>query len=152
MHELINKTKALAQEKNNELEKILRGYNDETNGTLENRVNIKIDKQDNEIKIDTDKKYKSAVPLFCYLQPEKEEMIENYLDFLNMLKNLDLNKMEEIEKEQKEFQKQIPYEIKYKDIPFKVALNEAVELAKKYGEETSPVFINGILASIVKEK
>lgn len=57
LHELINKTKALAQEKNNELEKILRGYNDETNGTLENRVNIKIDKQDNDIKIDTDKKY-----------------------------------------------------------------------------------------------
>ena len=57
LHELINKTKALAQEKNNELEKILRAYNDETNGTLENRVNIKIDKQDNEIKIDTDKKY-----------------------------------------------------------------------------------------------
>ena len=57
LHELIQKTKALAQEKNNELEKILRGYNDETNGTLENRVNIKIDKQDNEIKIDTDKKY-----------------------------------------------------------------------------------------------
>lgn len=44
------------------------------------------------------------------------------------------------------------YEIKYKDIPFKVAINEAVELAKKYGEEASPVFINGILASIVKEK
>lgn len=44
------------------------------------------------------------------------------------------------------------YEIKYKDIPFKVAINEVVELAKKYGEETSPVFINGILASIVKEK
>ena len=44
------------------------------------------------------------------------------------------------------------YEIKYKDIPFKVAINEAVELAKKYGEETSPDFINGILASIVKEK
>ena len=57
LHELINKTKALAQEKNNELEKILRAYNDETNGTLENRINIKIDKQDNEIKIDTDKKY-----------------------------------------------------------------------------------------------
>ena len=44
------------------------------------------------------------------------------------------------------------YEIKYKDIPFKVAINEAVELAKKYGEETSPVFINGILASIVKKQ
>ena len=57
LHELINKTKALAQEKNNELEKILRSYNDETNGTLENRINIKIDKQDNEINIDVDKKY-----------------------------------------------------------------------------------------------
>ena len=42
------------------------------------------------------------------------------------------------------------YEIKYKDIPFKVAINEAVELAKKYGEETSHSFINGILASVVK--
>lgn len=44
------------------------------------------------------------------------------------------------------------YEIQYKEIPFKVAINEAVELAKTYGEEASPVFINGILASIVKEK
>ena len=44
------------------------------------------------------------------------------------------------------------YEIKYKELPFKVVINEAVEIAKKYGEETSPKFINGILASIVKEK
>ncbi|MBQ3145460.1 MAG: transcription antitermination factor NusB [Clostridia bacterium] len=43
------------------------------------------------------------------------------------------------------------YEIKYKDLPFKVVINEVVELAKKYGEETSSVFINGILASVVKE-
>ena len=43
------------------------------------------------------------------------------------------------------------YEIKYKEIPFKVAINEAVELAKKYGEDSSKNFVNGILASIVKE-
>lgn len=43
------------------------------------------------------------------------------------------------------------YEIKYKDIPFKVGINEAVELAKKYGEDNSKNFVNGILASIVKE-
>ena len=43
------------------------------------------------------------------------------------------------------------YEIKYKEIPYKVAINEAVELAKKYGEDTSKNFVNGILASIVKE-
>ncbi len=42
------------------------------------------------------------------------------------------------------------YEIKYKDIPFKVAINEAVELAKKYGDEAAPVFVNGVLASIVR--
>ena len=57
LHELINKTKALAQEKNDILEKILRAYNDETNGTLENRVNIKIDKQHKDININVDKKY-----------------------------------------------------------------------------------------------
>lgn len=43
------------------------------------------------------------------------------------------------------------YEIVYAKIPFKVSINEAVELAKKYGEDTAPVFINGILASVVKE-
>lgn len=43
------------------------------------------------------------------------------------------------------------YEIVYKELPFKVVINEVVELAKKYGEETSHSFINGILASIVKE-
>ena len=42
------------------------------------------------------------------------------------------------------------YEIKYKEIPYKVAINESLELAKKYGEETSKNFINGILASVVK--
>lgn len=43
------------------------------------------------------------------------------------------------------------YEIKYKDIPYKVVINEAVELAKKYGEDSSKNFVNGILASVVKE-
>ena len=43
------------------------------------------------------------------------------------------------------------YELEYTEIPFKVVINEAVEIAKKYGEDTSKNFINGILASIVKE-
>ena len=43
------------------------------------------------------------------------------------------------------------YEIKYNEIPYKVAINEAVELAKKYGEDNSKNFVNGILASIVKD-
>ena len=43
------------------------------------------------------------------------------------------------------------YEIKYKDIPYKVEINEAVELAKKYGEDTASKFINGALASAIKQ-
>ena len=44
------------------------------------------------------------------------------------------------------------YEMLYVKIPYKVAINEAIELAKKYGDDSSKSFINGILASIVKEK
>ena len=43
------------------------------------------------------------------------------------------------------------YEIKYKEIPFKIAINEAVELAKRYGENPSKNFVNCILASIVNK-
>ena len=43
------------------------------------------------------------------------------------------------------------YEILYLNTPYKVSINEAVELAKKYGEDQSPSFINGILASVVKD-
>ena len=42
------------------------------------------------------------------------------------------------------------YEILYKKIPFKVAINEAVELAKTFGDDKAPSFVNGVLASIVK--
>lgn len=44
------------------------------------------------------------------------------------------------------------YEIKFEEeIPYKVSINEAVELAKKYGESKSQSFVNGVLANIVKE-
>ena len=42
------------------------------------------------------------------------------------------------------------YEMKYDDnIPEKVAINEAVEVAKKFGGNESPAFINGVLAKLV---
>lgn len=41
------------------------------------------------------------------------------------------------------------YEIKYTDVPTKVAVNEAVELAKIYSTEKSPRFINGVLGSMI---
>ncbi len=43
------------------------------------------------------------------------------------------------------------YEIKYdEEIPTGVAINEAVELAKKFGEDNSGSFVNGILAKFAK--
>ena len=43
------------------------------------------------------------------------------------------------------------YEIKYdREVPTAVAINEAVELAKKYGGEESASFVNGILAKLVE--
>lgn len=42
------------------------------------------------------------------------------------------------------------YEIKYDDeIPTGVAINEAVELAKKFGQDNSSGFVNGVLAKFV---
>lgn len=39
------------------------------------------------------------------------------------------------------------YEIAYdQEIPTGVAINEAVELAKKFGQDSSPSFVNGVLA------
>ncbi len=44
------------------------------------------------------------------------------------------------------------YEIMFmEDIPGKVSINEAVELSKKYGDEKSYSFVNGVLNALVKE-
>ena len=41
------------------------------------------------------------------------------------------------------------YELRHlNDIPHKVSLNEAIEIAKRYGSEESSAFINGILDKI----
>lgn len=43
------------------------------------------------------------------------------------------------------------YEMKWDDdIPVKVAINEAVELAKKYSSDEGPSFINGVLAKVAE--
>lgn len=45
------------------------------------------------------------------------------------------------------------YEVEFdKDVPVGVAINEAVELAKKFGGDDSPAFINGILGNIGKKE
>lgn len=44
------------------------------------------------------------------------------------------------------------YEMKFdEDVPVGVAINEAVELAKRFGRDQSPSFINGILGKLARE-
>lgn len=43
------------------------------------------------------------------------------------------------------------YEMIYAKVPYKVVINEVVELAKTYGDDSSKSFVNGVLASIVKK-
>ena len=84
---------------------------------------------------------------------EDNEARENINEIQGLIeKNLKADwKIDRISKIDLSLLKLAIYEIKYKKIPYKVAINESLELAKKYGEEASKNFINGILASVVKE-
>jgi len=45
------------------------------------------------------------------------------------------------------------YEITYvEDLSYKISANEAVELAKVYGNENSPNFVNGVIAKIIEKR
>lgn len=37
------------------------------------------------------------------------------------------------------------------DIPYQVSINEAIELAKQYGDDDAPSFVNGVLDKIAKK-
>lgn len=44
------------------------------------------------------------------------------------------------------------YELQHNDdVPIKVAINEAVELAKTFGSDTAPRFVNGVLGAFMQE-
>ena len=48
--------------------------------------------------------------------------------------------------------RQAVFELEYTKIPPKVVIDEAVELAKEFGGESSAPFVNGVLGSILKAK
>ena len=85
--------------------------------------------------------------IYTGIDKNKEEI--NSLITKNLKENWSLNRISKINLS---LIKIAIYEMLYKELPYKVAINEAIELAKKYADDSSPVFINGILASIVKEK
>lgn len=58
-------------------------------------------------------RYKLASPLFTYMKPETNEDIEKYAYFLKMINQTRKSDIENIEKEQKEFEKEIPFDVKF---------------------------------------
>lgn len=44
------------------------------------------------------------------------------------------------------------YELKFTDVPVGVAINEALEICKKYSTESDASFVNGVLASVSKNR
>ena len=122
--------------------KIIYSLEIQKNENLEEQIQIYLE-NNNIVDQEAEKYIKNAV---FGINEHKEEIIGL------IQKNLKSNwKIERISRVDLSILKLAIYEIKYTEIPFKVAINEAVELAKKYGEDTSKTFINGILASIVNK-
>ena len=66
-----------------------------------------------------------AVPLYEYLDEENQENIEKHTKFLSMVSNMDINLIKELEKEQKELNKKIPFKVKYnKDYLWQIYYSE----------------------------
>ena len=76
----------------------------------------------------------------------KKEQIDEIIS--NNLKDW---KLERLSKMDRQILRISTYEILFTDIPYKVSINEAVELSKKYSEkDDSYKFINGVLKGIVE--
>lgn len=109
--------------------------------------------------------YEEQIKLFLENHEITEEKVKKYVQ--DVVYGIEKNKEDILEKINSELSekwelsrlskislailKLAVYEMLYKKLPYKVVINEAVELAKNYGDDSSPSFINGILASIVKK-
>jgi N utilization substance protein B len=101
--------------------------------------------ENNEVEDEEAKKYLAQIKNGIEEHSQEiDDLISN-----NLRKNWSLNRISKINVS---LIKIAIFEMLYLKLPYKVAINEVVELAKKYADDQAPVFINGILASIVKEK
>ena len=101
--------------------------------------------QENEVKSNSQIEYIQTV--FTGIKANQEEIIT--LISNNLKEKWSMNRISKIDLA---ILKLAIFELIYSKLPYKVVINEAVELAKKYGDDSSKSFVNGILASIVKEK
>ena len=109
--------------------------------------------------------YEEQINLFLENHEITEEKVKKYVE--DVVYGIEKNKKDILEKINSELSEKwelsrlskislailkiAVYEMLYKEVPYKVVINEAVELAKNYGDDNAPSFINGVLASIVKK-
>ena len=85
-----------------------------------------------------------------YIKNNLSQIKEKYKDILNIIEeNLVNYKLQRICKTDLAILIISIFEIKYLNLPNKVVINEAVELAKKYSTDNSYKFVNGLLAKVV---
>lgn len=109
--------------------------------------------------------YKEQIKLFLEANEIEDKKVEKYIkdavygiesnrkEIINQIKD-ELSEKWDISRLSKislAILKLAVYEMIYAKVPYKVVINEAVELAKKYGDDSTPAFVNGILASVVKK-
>ena len=87
-----------------------------------------------------------------YVNTTLTEIIDKLEEIDNVISNnLKDWKLERLSKMDRQILRISAYEILHSDIPYKVSINEAVELSKKYSEkDESYKFINGVLKGIVE--
>lgn len=90
----------------------------------------------------------------AYLRENAEGVIDNMGEIDELIKDKLVNwTIDRIPKIDLAILRNALYEILYRrDIPVRVAINEAVEIAKKYSNSDSGTFVNGILGRIVRER
>lgn len=91
---------------------------------------------------DFDKEYFSAVIL------DISEKYPDIDDFMNPYLNIPLKELDFLEYN---LLRLAVYELQYRpDIPYKVVINEALDLAKTFGAQDSYKFVNGVLDKVSK--
>lgn len=108
---------------------------------------------DNEAEIELSKKNEENTSMFAYIRQvvkgtkNNQEQIDRILT--QYLKGW---KIERLSRVDREVLRLAVYELLYsEDVPPKVAMNEAIELAKQYGSEESGKFVNGVLGKLYTE-
>lgn len=111
----------------------------------------KISKLMNELLQNSEEKYEVNSEDDKYIQEITEGVREKEAELDELIRNhLKGWTMERLNKVDVAILRLAIYEILYReDIPYKVSVNEAVELAKVFSEDASPAFINGVLAEII---